>query len=208
VVPANAAFDAGQRQVVFVDEGDGRLTPRQVRLGAHFDGYREILAGVGAGERVVTSANFLIDSESQLAAAESMLGMMGTLGMGGKTMEGAQMEMSGGGHDEATGGEKQVGDLRVSVLPARGAAVVGRNALHVRVRNADGKPVAGARVHFEYTMDMPGMTIVQTEAKEIEPGLYEGMAQFSMGGPWGVVVVIERASGTPIRERFTVRVTP
>ena len=73
-VPDSALIDTGVRQVVIVDKGDGRFEPRDVKVGATGEGYYEILKGVTAGEVVVTSANFLIDSESNLKTA---LGGMG-----------------------------------------------------------------------------------------------------------------------------------
>src|SRR5439155_1556186 len=83
----------------------------------------------------------VVDSESKLQAAESMMGMMGALGMGGVKMESARpMEMGGGEAPAPPGalpaGEKQVGDLRVAVFPARETATVGENAIRVRVRDA------------------------------------------------------------------------
>jgi len=68
-VPDSAVIDSGARQVVLVAKGQGRFEPRVVKLGAHGDGYAEVLGGVRAGEEVVTSANFLIDAESNLRAA-------------------------------------------------------------------------------------------------------------------------------------------
>jgi Cu(I)/Ag(I) efflux system membrane fusion protein len=68
-VPDSAVIDAGSRQSVFVDKGDGRLEPRDVKLGARGGGYVEIREGVKDGEAVVDSANFLIDAESNLKAA-------------------------------------------------------------------------------------------------------------------------------------------
>lgn len=68
-VPADAVIDTGTRQVVLVDKGEGRFEPREVRVGARGEGYVEIREGVSAGEPVVTSANFLIDAESNLKAA-------------------------------------------------------------------------------------------------------------------------------------------
>lgn len=68
VVPTSAVIDSGTRQVVFLDRGEGRFEPRPITLGALFDEGYEILEGLEVGDRVVTSANFLIDSESQLAA--------------------------------------------------------------------------------------------------------------------------------------------
>ena len=213
VVPGTAVLDSGRRQVVFVDGGDGRLLPREVRVGGRFDDAVEVLAGVEPGERVVTSGNFLVDSESRLQAAESMMGMMGALGMGGVKMESARpMEMGGGEAPAPPGalpaGEKQVGDLRVTVFPARETATVGENAIRVRVRDAAGAPVAGASVRFSYTMDMPGMTIEEAPTRELGDGVYEGAARFSMGGPWSLVVEIARPGKPPVREKFTLRVQP
>lgn len=68
VVPTSSVLDSGQRQVVFVAREQGRFEPREVKLGRKFEDLVEILAGVDVGEKVVTSANFLLDSESQLAA--------------------------------------------------------------------------------------------------------------------------------------------
>jgi RND family efflux transporter MFP subunit len=69
LVPAPAVLRTGQRSLVVVAEGEGRFTPREVRLGAEGNGRVEILSGLQAGEEVVTSAQFLIDSESNLREA-------------------------------------------------------------------------------------------------------------------------------------------
>jgi Cu(I)/Ag(I) efflux system membrane fusion protein len=68
-VPESAVLDSGTRQAVIVDKGDGRFEPREVKLGRHGGGYVEIIEGVTEDEAVVTSANFLIDAESNLKAA-------------------------------------------------------------------------------------------------------------------------------------------
>ncbi len=65
-VPEEAVIIAGELRVVFEDLGDGRLAPRKVRTGQRAGGYIEILDGIEAGDRVVTSGNFLIASESRL----------------------------------------------------------------------------------------------------------------------------------------------
>lgn len=65
-LPEGALLDSGARKLVFVDLGEGRIEPREVRVGREADGYYELLSGVKEGEKVVTSANFLIDSESKL----------------------------------------------------------------------------------------------------------------------------------------------
>jgi Cu(I)/Ag(I) efflux system membrane fusion protein len=68
-VPESAVLDSGTRQVVLVDKGQGRFEPRQVKSGRRGGGYVEITDGLSEGEAVVTSANFLIDAESNLKAA-------------------------------------------------------------------------------------------------------------------------------------------
>jgi membrane fusion protein, copper/silver efflux system len=68
-VPESSVLDAGSRQVVFVEKGEGRFEPRDVKPGHRGGGYVEIREGVTEGESVVVSANFLIDAESNLKAA-------------------------------------------------------------------------------------------------------------------------------------------
>ena len=57
------------RNIVVVDLGEGRLEPRNIELGAEADGYYQVLNGLHEGERIVTSSQFLIDSESKLKEA-------------------------------------------------------------------------------------------------------------------------------------------
>jgi Cu(I)/Ag(I) efflux system membrane fusion protein len=68
-VPDSAVLDTGSKQAVFVDKGQGRFEPRDVKLGHRGGGYVEIREGISDGEPVVVSANFLIDAESNLKAA-------------------------------------------------------------------------------------------------------------------------------------------
>ena len=82
VVPAEAVLDTGERQTVFVDLGDGYLEPRQVVVGSRFGDRVAITHGLAAGERVVSSGTFLIDSESQLKAATSGMGAPPAKGAG------------------------------------------------------------------------------------------------------------------------------
>jgi Cu(I)/Ag(I) efflux system membrane fusion protein len=69
VIPLNAVMPTGMRNMVFVDKGEGRLEPRNVKLGAEFDGCYQVLDGLRAGERIVSSAVFLIDAEAQIQGA-------------------------------------------------------------------------------------------------------------------------------------------
>lgn len=73
-VPEGAVIDTGVRKVAVVDRGSGYFEPREVRLGVKAGDVFEVLDGLKAGERVVTSANFLIDSESKLKEAVGGMG--------------------------------------------------------------------------------------------------------------------------------------
>ena len=68
-IPVNAVMPTGERSLVFIDKGEGRLEPRYIELGGAFDDRYEVKSGLKAGERVVASANFLIDAESQVEGA-------------------------------------------------------------------------------------------------------------------------------------------
>lgn len=79
VVPRDAVLESGERQILFIHHGDGQLEWRNVTLGARTGDWVEVRDGLKEGEHVVTGANFLIDSESQLRAAVG--GMAGMPGM-------------------------------------------------------------------------------------------------------------------------------
>ncbi len=69
VVPTQAVIRSGERNVIILDLDEGRFLPREVVLGVEANGFTEVIEGLGEGERIVTSAQFLIDSESNLKAA-------------------------------------------------------------------------------------------------------------------------------------------
>lgn len=68
-IPRSAVLSMGARQIVFVDLGEGRLSPRDVRLGLESGPYVEVLGGLRAGDRIVTSGNFLVGADAQLRSA-------------------------------------------------------------------------------------------------------------------------------------------
>ena len=68
-VPAGAILNTGEKEIVFVMTGDGAFSPREVRTGRRDEDHVEVRSGISKGEKVVTSANFLIDSESRMRAA-------------------------------------------------------------------------------------------------------------------------------------------
>jgi len=85
VIPAEAVVRSGEREQVFVVRGPGKFEPREVRLGVTSQGMVQVVEGVTAGEQVVTSSQFLIDSESKLreATAKMLETMSGEQGGGG-----------------------------------------------------------------------------------------------------------------------------
>jgi membrane fusion protein, copper/silver efflux system len=107
-VDEDAILDTGARQIAFVEKGDGVLEPREVKIGARADGLVVVLEGLEEGEKVVTSANFLIDSESKIKAALSQAGgRMGGVhqhGAGGSPEAPAARKAEGG--PEASGGHQ------------------------------------------------------------------------------------------------------
>jgi Cu(I)/Ag(I) efflux system membrane fusion protein len=99
-VPLTAVLPTGTRQLVFLNRGDGQFVPREVRTGARSDSLVEIVSGLKPGDEVVASATYLLDSESNLAAA--MQGLMLQMGMG-LNMGGMQM----GGDSDMQGMDMQ-----------------------------------------------------------------------------------------------------
>lgn len=76
-VPRDAVIESGERQLIFIHHGGGRLEWRSVKLGVSAGDWVEVTEGLKEGDHIVTSANFLIDSESQLKAAVSGMAGMG-----------------------------------------------------------------------------------------------------------------------------------
>jgi Cu(I)/Ag(I) efflux system membrane fusion protein len=100
-VPLTAVLPTGTRQLVFVNRGDGQFVPREVKTGSRSDSLVEIVSGLKPGDEVVASATYLLDSETNLAAAMQglMLQMGMGLNMGGMNMEGGQRGSEGAGRE-------------------------------------------------------------------------------------------------------------
>ena len=106
VIPRQAALVTGDRALVFVEDSLGRLVPRRVTLGAETDSLVQVLSGLAAGERVVGTAAFLLDAETNLGAAMAAMA----------------------GMDMGTGATK-------TPAPARGAGGTAPHAAHQQPRN-------------------------------------------------------------------------
>lgn len=102
-VPSSAVVRTGERNIVFVEAGSGRLAPRDVTVGRTAGALTEVLAGVEPGERVVTSAQFIVSSESNLA--EVMRGMMAQTGAGDTMTSQDMNSMPGMQRKDTTSGD-------------------------------------------------------------------------------------------------------
>jgi Cu(I)/Ag(I) efflux system membrane fusion protein len=232
VVPKEAVLDTGLRQLVFLDRGEGAYVPYPVKLGRRSQDSVEVLEGLKEGDRIVTSANFLLDAESKLASASSMQAMMGRIGMGDWQMRGAHegkmegmegMDMGKGGVEgmqgmkgmesmpgmqmgnkkEMTGAEtRQMNGLTLSLTTAPEKPKAGNVLLKLTLTDQAGKPVTNAQVVFVYTMPMPGMTDTKVTARHTKDGLYEGTVLFGMGGTWVVTVNMTVPGRPPIAEKY------
>ena len=121
VIPASAVLESGQQAIAFVDHGQGYLEPRTIQIGPKIDDSVVVLSGLKAGERVVSSANFLVDSEAQLQAAQSGFEPPPPPpSQGTGNIPAAQMQI----------------DLKTQPEPPR----KGANTLHVMLTGVDGKP--------------------------------------------------------------------
>ncbi len=210
VVPKEAVLETGLRQLVFMDRGQGRYEPTSVKLGRRSQDDVEVLEGLTAGDRIVTSANFLLDAESKLASASSMQGMMGRIGMADWQMRGAHegkmegmpgMEM-GSKNDMSVAATRQMDGLTLSLTTAPEKPKAGDVLLRLRVTDQAGKPVTNAQVVFVYTMPMPGMADSKATAHHTKDGLYEGTVKFGMGGTWVVTVNMTVPGRPPLAEKF------
>jgi RND family efflux transporter MFP subunit len=190
-IPATGVFHTGTRDIVFIDHGGGYLEPRDVTLGPRAGDYYSVLKGLKAGERVVTSANFLIDSESQLQAA------LGSF-MPPPPGAGIAAAMNAGGAQASV-------EFTTSPSPPRKGPVTVR----VRLTGADGKPIEGAEVKVRFFMPaMPamGMSAMQSVLTLADRGggFYEGSGQLQSGGTWQVTISAEKNGQTIVTKQLSV----
>ena len=182
VVPASAVLQSGTRQLAFLYMGDGKIEPKEITVGAHAGDSVIVTKGLAAGQKIVTSANFLIDSESQLQTAA---------GSFAPTPPGVDTHRAG------TATRQTKIDLSTNPdPPAKGA-----NTFRVRLTDANGAPVSGADVMVTFFMPaMPamGMAALNTTSKLAEKSLgqYEGTGSLGSGGTWQVTITAQKGGQT------------
>lgn len=211
VVPKEAVLDTGLRQLVFLDRGEGVYLPYPVKLGRRSQEYVEVLEGIKEGDRIVTSANFLLDAESKLASAGSMQAMMGRIGMADWQMRGAReatmegmegMEGMKPGPVRTVSETRQVSGFSLTLTTVPEKPRPGETLLRLKVTDQAGKPVPNAQVVFFYTMPMPGMVESKATGTHAKDGVYEAKAMLGMGGTWEVTAKVMIPGQPPISEKF------
>jgi RND family efflux transporter MFP subunit len=193
-VPASAVFQTGGRSLVFLYKGNGYLEPKEVTLGPQSGDYYAVLNGLKPNQLIVTSANFLIDSESQLQAAA-----------------GSFLPPPSGAGNAGSSGPVAAQDT-IEFLTDPNPAQKGTNAFRVKLAGPGNSPAAGANVSVTFYMAaMPamGMAAMKTTTKLNDKGngLYEGTGSIGSGGTWQVTIVAQENGTAIATKQLSVSVT-
>jgi Cu(I)/Ag(I) efflux system membrane fusion protein/cobalt-zinc-cadmium efflux system membrane fusion protein len=192
IVPSSAVLQSGTRAIAFLDQGEGRLEPRVVQTGPTFDDSVVILSGLKVGERVVTSANFLVDSEAQLQSTFA------------GTPSASQVTAAPAGNPAAPAVHISI-NLSTKPNPPK----TGANTAHVRLTDDHGQPVTDAEasvVLFMPAMPEMGMAAMRSEARLASKGNgdYEGPFTLDSGGTYQVTITVRRDGQTVATRQTTV----
>jgi RND family efflux transporter MFP subunit len=193
VVPASAILQSGTRQLAFLYKGDGRIEPKEVTLGPRSGDNLVVTKGLAAGQKIVTSANFLIDSESQLQAAAGSF---------------APPPPGVGNNAPAANGSQ----ARIEFTTDPSPPAKGTNTFRARLTDATGAPISGADVTVAFYMAaMPamGMGAMNTNSKLSEKGggMYEGSGSLGSGGTWQVTITAQKGGQIIASKQTSVNAT-
>ena len=185
VIPASAVFQSGLRQLVFVNHGEGNLEPREVEVGERVGDSYVVMKGLKAHDSIITSANFLIDSESQLQAAAGAFvppppGSGGTVAM-----------------NDSSNTPKSAPQPTVDFSTDPSPPHKGNNTFRVKLTSADGTPLTGVQVSigsFMPAMAAMGMAAMRGQATLTEKGngVYEGRSELATGGTWQITITVSK----------------
>jgi RND family efflux transporter MFP subunit len=189
VVPRSAVLDTGTRKLVYIAKSDGVFEAREIQAGAPSEELYPVLAGLKAGEQVVTNGNFLIDSQTRLTG--------GMTGMFGGSKEYGNEKSPAGTPLTTTEPKSEQNTAKISFAvepsPPKGAA---DNMFHVSLLDANGKPIADAEVTVTLLMPaMPAMGMGEMRNSFKLPfvqGMYMGKGNVGMAGSWNVSVEAKR----------------
>src|SRR2546429_2815207 len=195
VIPASAIFHSGTKNLLFVYSGEGNVEPREVELGPQVGDELVVTKGVKAQEQIVTSANFLIDSEAQLQAAA-----------------GAFVPPPPGAGQAASMNAPAEQQTNLELPTDPNPPHKGNNTVRVKLTGQDGKPITGANVTVTFFMPaMPamGMAAMKTviDASDKGGGMYEGKGDLGSGGTWQVTVRAQQNGQTIANKQLTLNAT-
>jgi Cu(I)/Ag(I) efflux system membrane fusion protein/cobalt-zinc-cadmium efflux system membrane fusion protein len=185
VIPDTAVLRTGTHNVAFIDRGNGYLTPAQLELGAHVGDEFIVLKGLAPGQQIVSSANFLIDSESQLQAAA------------GTFAPAAPVE----GANAAGPAAEPVPQASIAFTSDPNPLVRGHNKVIVTIRDSSGAPIMGAKVTVSFYMAaMPAMGMAAMRAQAIADdqgkGTYAASIELLSGGTWSLTIAASKGGHT------------
>ncbi len=181
VIPDTAVLRTGTHNVAFIDRGDGYLTPAEVELGPHAGDEFIVLKGLSPGQRIVSSANFLIDSESQLQAAA------GSFAPAAEVVGANPVEQAAETVPQAT----------IAFTSDPNPLVRGHNKVIVTLRDSKGAPISGAKVTVSFYMAaMPAMGMAAMRAQAVADdqgnGAYAANIELLSGGTWSLTIVASK----------------
>jgi Cu(I)/Ag(I) efflux system membrane fusion protein len=188
-VSEDSVIQTGERNIVFVATGDGYFDPREVKVGSKATGYWEVLSGLKEGEKVVRSADFLIDSESRLKAA------LEGFGTGMPQHEGMQ--------PLAEAQKSAPKEVNISFKSTNTSPRVGKNTFEVTLTDLKGNPIKDASVEVLFhmaampSMGMPAMSVT-AKGKHSGDGQYSAVAEIPMSGSWDVKVTASMPGKPPV----------
>lgn len=184
VIPETAILRTGTHNVAFIDRGDGYLTPTEVELGSRVGDEVIVLKGLTPGQQIVSSANFLVDSESQLQAAAT-----------------AFIPPPSGIGTNAGQVPEKISEASIDFTSDPDPLVRGHNALIVTLRDSKGAPISGAQVIVSFYMAaMPAMGMAAMHAQgtgtEQGNGKYVATIELPSGGTWSLTITASKAGST------------
>jgi Cu(I)/Ag(I) efflux system membrane fusion protein/cobalt-zinc-cadmium efflux system membrane fusion protein len=195
VVPSSAAFHSRTKNLLFLYRGEGQIEPREVEFGPQVGDSIVVLKGVQTGDEIVTSANFLIDSEAQLQAAA-----------------GAFMPPPPGAGQAAAMNAPAATQANIELTTDPTPPHKGSNTVRVKLIGQDGKPITGAQVTVTFFMPaMPAMGMAAMKAginaNDKGNGIYEGKGELESGGTWQVTITATKNGQTLASKQLTVNAT-
>jgi len=198
VIPVSAVLQSGSRTIAFIDRGDGNLEPREIQIGSQIDDSIVVLKGLQPGDHIISSANFLVDSEAQLQAA------LGSFNPPHQSANPAGVQSA------STSSQPEQIKIEMTTQPA--TLQKGKNTVRIKLTGGDGKPVDGVQVSAMFFMPaMPAMGMAAEHASAAlnakGQGVYEGPLELDSGGTWQVTVTVQHAGATIVTKKLTVDVT-